>query len=511
MTLASDPWVDFGKWDGNVADLSALSALPDTLDPERWKHDPKLWTEERVGGFLWSKQVEIKESVRDHRYTAVPSCHDAGKSFIAADTILWWIDSHPIGEAFVVWTAPTYPQVNAIIGREIRQILRGSPSLGLRLLGDNQLVTAGDDPILVGYGRKPSDHNPTAFQGIHAKYVLVVVDEACGIPESLWNGVDALVTNVSSRVLAIGNPDDSSAHFARICEPGHKLGDGWRVIHVDGYDTPNFTGEAVPDSLRELLLSKEWVEERRRRWGEESALYESKVRGRFAAGAEDSIIPYSIAKAATGYTNAGWSDAGPGVLGCDIARDGSDESTIVSVLNGRVKIVDRFREPDLMRTADRIATELIGRGPQWKAVVDGDGIGGGVIDRLRQLDVNVVEYRGSGRARHRPRRFKNRRAEAWWALRLLLEDGALELPSGSDDADSLLRDLTVPKQEHDAAGRIQVELKDKVRKRLGHSPDIGDALVMAVSEGASAPISAERLTRAGSPAAITAGLLKEKM
>lgn len=501
----SDPWEEFGEWDGETA---ATVALADSLLPNVYRSDPSGWVEDRLDGHFWSKQREVATSVVENRYTAVPSCHDAGKSYAAAKLILWWIDCYGADDAFVVWTAPTYPQVNAILGREIRRTLRDFPELGLKLLGDNQLVTTDDEPILVGYGRKPSDYNPAAFQGIHAKHVLVVLDEAAGIPRSLWDAVDALVTSEGSRVLAIGNPDDPGSHFARVCDPGDRLGDGWNVIRIDGYRTPNFTEERIPDRLRDLLLSPAWVEERRRRWGEDSAIYRAKVRGEFAESSDDSVIPYAMAKAALGYSDD-WSPDAPGVLGCDIARGGADESTIVAAHCGRAEIVARFREADLMKTSDRIAGELEKRGPRWKAVVDGDGLGGGVIDRLKQLKLPVVEYRGSGRARNRPRRFANRRAEAWWAVRELLADGAIELPDGTDDADTLLRDLTVPQVERDAAGRIKLESKDEIRKRLGASPDLGDALVMALSEPPGRHI--EPIVERRGDAAITAGLLVEAM
>jgi hypothetical protein len=131
----------------------------------------------------------------------------------------------------------------------------------------------------VAYGRKPADYDEDSFQGIHARFVLVILDEACGIPGSLWTAAETIATNDGCRVLAIGNPDTPLSQFKRACEPGS----GWRVIHVDGLRSPNFTSEVVPEGLRELLLSPTWVEERRADWGEDSALFQSKVRGEFPA------------------------------------------------------------------------------------------------------------------------------------------------------------------------------------------------------------------------------------
>jgi len=103
---------------------------------------------------------------------------------------------------------------------------------------------------LVAFGRKPADHDQSAFQGIHALNPLILVDEACGVPKSIFDAVDSLATNTNARVLAIGNPDDPSSHFAQICKPGS----GWHVIKVSAFDTPAYTGEEVPEELLPLLV-----------------------------------------------------------------------------------------------------------------------------------------------------------------------------------------------------------------------------------------------------------------
>jgi hypothetical protein len=72
---------------------------------------------------------------------------------------------------------------------------------------------------LVAFGQKPADHDQSAFQGIHALNPLILVDEACGVPKSIFGAVHALATNSDARVLAVGNPDDPTSHFATICKP----------------------------------------------------------------------------------------------------------------------------------------------------------------------------------------------------------------------------------------------------------------------------------------------------
>jgi hypothetical protein len=104
------------KAERDAAERAAASA--------RYTADPTGWINERLGEFIWSKQRDIAESVRDNRRTAVKSCHDAGKSFISSRIATWWIDTHPPGEALVVSTAPTYQQVHAILWEEIRKAVR---------------------------------------------------------------------------------------------------------------------------------------------------------------------------------------------------------------------------------------------------------------------------------------------------------------------------------------------------------------------------------------------------
>src|SRR5690349_19281618 len=172
----------------------AIMSGREQLTPARWalerlevgaksyKDDPVKWAKERCDVDLWSKQQEIICSVRDHSLTSVHSCHAIGKSFVAATTVAWWLDVHPVGEAFVVTTAPTDKQVKAVLWREINRLhtragLAGRTNLSEWYIGKE----------LVAFGRKPADQDPTAFQGIHARYVLLVLDEACGIPKELWD------------------------------------------------------------------------------------------------------------------------------------------------------------------------------------------------------------------------------------------------------------------------------------------------------------------------------------
>ena len=122
------------------------------------------------------------------------------------------------------------PQVEAILWRYMGNAHKKAGLPG-RITLDAKWYIGNE---LVAYGRKPADYDPAAFQGIHARYVLVIIDEAGGVPKSIFDAVDALATNSNARVVAVGNPDDPASHFATICKPGS----GWHVETISAFDTP---------------------------------------------------------------------------------------------------------------------------------------------------------------------------------------------------------------------------------------------------------------------------------
>ena len=449
---------------------------------QQYVHDPVRWAAERAGTPLWSRQRSIVESVRDHPTTAVHSCHNIGKSFTGATTCCWWLDSHPPGSAFVVTTAPTGPQVKAILWREINRIHQR-----VGLPGRTNLTEWYIDNELVAFGRKPSEYEPTAFQGIHAEFVLVVLDEACGIPTSLWDAASTLTSNDTSRILAIGNPDDPHSHFAKVCKPNS----GWNVIGVGAKDTPNFTGEQVPDIVRKSIISVSWAEQKAKDWGVTSPLYISKVEGRFPVDSEDGVIRYSDVSKCRLMGPA--PVEGERVAGIDVGAGG--DRTVLYPRVGNVFLEPRYvRKDDAEDTVDDLVA-WIQELQLERVVIDVIGIGWGVYSRLKRLS-SVHTPRGEGKigcvvqrfnaAEKVPAKkkddlkFANRRAQMWWRGRTTLHSGAVDLAVIDDDTAA---ELVEPKFFINKTGAVQVEEKAEIIKRLGRSPDMADALLMALEPG----------------------------
>lgn len=460
----------------------------------QYRDDPVGFIENALLGFIWSKQKEIALSVLHNRRTAVQSCHDVGKSYIASRIAAWWCSTNEPGDAFLVSLAPTFHQVKAILWREIQ---KAHAAGGLPGTLNTTEWKIGNE--LIGYGRSPADTDPTAIQGIHAPRVLVIGDEACGLAKAILDAADSLIANDDSRILLIGNPDDPSTEFANVCRPGS----GWNVIRINALESPNFTNEPVPDRIRPLLVSRTWVAEKKKSWGEDSPLYQSKVLGLFPAQSSDALIPIASVTAATArFTELETLESPPispanepHDLGVDVARMGDDASVIYRRKGWLATCEHRHHKRDIMELVGEII-RCCRRDKPKRIKIDDTGMGGGVTDRLRQIqnsqDPRDNEARlalsgvlicpinvGAGSlSTIADERFVNLRAELNWNMRVIFTEKPIALQP-SDDLESQIVQIkyTVPN------GEIQIEKKADMKKRTkGKSPDDWDALVLAFAE-----------------------------
>jgi hypothetical protein len=434
---------------------------------------PIDWCKDKLGDYLWSKQGEILQSIIDNRKTAVPACHESSKSFTAGRAASWWIDGHPPGSAMVVTTAPGHPQVKGILWKEINR----AHKLG-GLVGRVNQTEWWIGNEMVGIGRKPNDYDPDSFQGFHAPFMLVVIDEACGV-EGLWEAAESMVANENGRILAIGNPTDPTSTFAQICKPGS----GWNVIHIDALETPNFTGEQIPKHIADGLVSKIYEEEIRTKYGVDSPVYISRVRGRFPEDASDGVIPFSWVKACQ-KLDVDLSQ-GDVELGMDVGASEAGDPTVIrewlgnkagrtwEVRTSDPESIVGFAVQKINDTgAKRIKVDVIGIGFGIAGWIEKEGSAGN--HNASVVKINVAERPLNPKDR---KRFKNKRAQMWWMGRELSQgpNPGWDLSNVSDEC---LAQLIAPRYEINSAGQIVVEDKDEIRKRTGRSPDDAEALLL---------------------------------
>lgn len=463
-----------------------LNQLEVEIKRREYLRFPQTWVDERLGEKPWSKQVEIMNSVRDNRHTAVPSCFGSGKSWTAARLTAWWIDTHPPGTAFVVTTATTGRQVRAILWRELHRA-HSKGNLPGRLNQTEWWMPTGAEgkEQIVAFGSKPADMDDDAFTGIHDRFVLVIGDEAAGLPKSLIEAADSLVVNEDSRYLLIGNPNDSSSEFAKICLPGS----GWNVIRIRAWDTPNFTGEEVSEVVKQNTISKVWVEEKRKRWGEDNPMWIAKVEAEFPSTIINGLIPISAINAAI---DCDLPAEGPNILGVDVGA-GGDRNVVAHRYGGRLRIIRRNQTVDTMESCGNVIADLK-KTKAEVAKVDYIGIGRGLVDRGREQDYPIIgivvsqaPLNEDGSVKKKKKRkhqtveedqeaFVNVRAQAYWAMReAFLAEGEVDLDP--EDID-LHADLVSIRYKRTSKGEIQIIDKAQLRKTLGHSPDDGDAAML---------------------------------
>ena len=222
---------------------------------------------------------------------------------------------------------------------------------------------------------------------------------------------------------------------------------------------------------------QEWVND----YGEDSDFVRVRVRGIFPQASSLQFIPRNLVDEAMERVPETTSIQGrTAVVGVDVARFGDDQSVIRTRVGRDAATfpAKRYRQLDLMQLTSRVVEHvkiLKGAGYGVVIFVDGGGVGGGVIDRLRQLNYDVIEVQFGGKADD-PKKYANKRAEIWGRMREWLKGGCL----GKDEA--LATDLTGVEYGFRPDDSILLESKEAMKRRGLSSPDDADALAMTFAQ-----------------------------
>lgn len=440
---------------------------------DKYVDDPVGWVNNSLGGFTWSKLQDILQSVSNNKRTAVYGCNNFGKSWVAARLIAWWIMTHPLGSAKVVTTASKGRQVKAIIWDELGKA-HAKAGLPGRMNQTQWFIKMPDgNESMVAFGHKPDDASPTAISGVHAEYVLVVIDEACDFHPDLWDYIDTLVSNVGSKELVIGNPDNSNSYFADVCKPGS----GFNTISVGSDETPNFTGEEVPEVISRSIISEEWAKERLKKWGKDNPLYVSKVLGKWPDISTDGLISMQWIRDAQSRE---LEPSLPNELGVDVGA-GGNKTVVVHRLGAVARTIRSDTNPDTMATLSNIMLDIRTTGASL-CKVDVKGIGRGIVDRAKEVadderepkDVRDIASKivGIDVSEKSPEDgFVNLRAFGFWQLRKRYEEGEMDIDAREEDLAAQLAGLKYKPK----LGSIQIEEKPKGKD----SPDDADGHMFA--------------------------------
>lgn len=499
---------DFGAAERDGVDASFAKAMQSAQNKfeqkarQRVYYDhPEIWAKEVLvddnnpdGFYAWSKQIEMGQSVVNNTYTAVKSCHGAGKSAWAAVLVCWFVctrleESGDPSDVFVITTAPSYPQVHLVLWEEIRKLHQRGGLPGYITGGDSWKIEHNGQVHELAVGRKPADTDANSFQGKHSYNLFIVLDEANGIPATLFTGAVSMLTGDMSRqkMLAVGNPDDPNSLFGQEDSKDRKRAEAneqqfWNWVQIKAWDTPNFTDEKhrTPPRVLESVLQEDWVRRAEQQWGKEDARWISKVEAEFPNTSEDSFFSRSlIDQSQENEIDPGWKVEDK-ILGVDVARFGSDRTVVALNHKGKVTIAGEWAKKNTIYTANEVHRLALENGV-FEVRVDEGNVGGGVIDQLLTMcgyHYRVVAMNSSGAAPDNKRWLNNR---AFWydSLREGLQLNRVQLPK-HDDLELELMAVRYKLSKH---GALQIEDKAEMKKRLkGRSPDFADAVVYASAD-----------------------------
>ena len=441
---------------------------------------PVAFARDVLGVELWSKQVEVLEALTEHRRVAVKAGNGLGKGFCAAVAMLWFVHTHQDG-AIALSTAPTFRQVRHILWRQVRRLYRpAAPTLGGKMLDTRWEIS--DDRYALGLSAEGAGQ----FQGFHSPNMFIVVDEAEGVSDEIYEAIEAVMTSAGPLLLLIGNPTTTTGAFRRAFYEEREI---YRNITISALDSPNVqAGQVVIPGL----VTPGWVAERQQIWGADSSVYRARVLGDFPEQGQDSLLRLSDVEAAVQAGAAmaerprpnlppdgaaadgdGADEADTVVLAVDVARFGADRSVILRRRGDLVEEIQVFRGMDTMALTGRVVAAIREHQPS-EVRVDEIGVGAGVVDRLRELGHRVRGVNVARKARQ-DGKFVNVRAEAYWNLRDRFVAGRIALPADN----ALVSELTALRYEVDSANRVKMESKDNLRNRGAPSPDLADALMLA--------------------------------
>ena len=468
-------------------ELLALSVLkiqakrndPYKLYREKYSTDPYQWVTDFVDIDLAEYHIKTLKQIRDGaRKIAIFGPHGLGKSVFAALIVLW--AGCTSSDCKIITTASAWRQLEEYLWPEIHKwyskvnwekVKNAGGSANVRLLTLECQFGEFCKAFAV------ASDNPVTIEGAHAERVIYVFDEAKAIPAGTWESAEGAFSTPGDHFkIALSTPGDTSGVFYSICSRQKGYG-SWIVRHV-----------SLREAIRAGRITLEWAREKRAAWGKDSPAYQTRVWGIFATDSPDAVIPFTWVQMAVqrwyNWAQSGGAINGGKVIGADTAGRGVDKTVFFHRYgNVGAKIV-RYKKSQPMELAGKLKNEM-----GLTALLNIDvsyGEGAGTAYRLVEFPgyrsrVNFVNFSAKTDVTDRTGiiTFVNMRARMWWNMREMLDPENHEDVALPDD-ENLIGDLVaVRRLPMRSDGKLAIESKEDIKKRLGRSTDDGDACCLA--------------------------------
>jgi hypothetical protein len=420
---------------------------------------PRPWQRDILG--LIGKHLQDDKTRHTPLRIAVSSGHGIGKSALVSMVIDWSMST--CEDAKVIVTANTGTQLATKTVPEVHKwFSRSINAHWWELKATSITIRDQDHAKLWRTDFIPwSSNNTEAFAGAHnkGKRIVVIFDEASAIEDPVWEVAEGALTDEDTEILwlAFGNPTQNTGRF-RQCFGSFKH--RWRTFQIDSRNVEG-TNKAEIDK---------WVAD----YGEDSDFVRVRVRGEFPRAGSSQFIPSDVVAACRKYRSEGHATL-PKILSVDVARFGDDQSVVGYRQGRKFVILAKYRGLDNAQLGDRVI-EWQGKDKYDATIIDGDGLGAGVIDHIKFRGFSQRLFEFNNRAANDAAAYFNRSAECWGAMRDWLSAGA-EIP----DDPELSSQLESREYGFSNKGQIQLERKEDMKARGLDSPDCADALSMTFS------------------------------
>lgn len=446
------------------------SANPFVEFRARYYYTPDVFVRQVLGGEPDAKQTELLLAVaRGERRVAVRSGHGVGKTTVLAWLVVWWICTRYPQKT--VCTAPTQGQLFDALAAETKTWISKLPQGvrdGLEVQTEQILLKARPTASFVSF-KTSRPEKPEALAGVHSDNVLLIGDEASGIPDAVFEAAVGSMSGHTATTVLAGNPVRSSGYFYDSFNSPDVSG-SWYKVHISCVGHPRVT----PD----------FVEEIRQRYGENSNQYRVRVLGEFPLADDDTVIPWEYVEMAK------LRDVKPLLVrplwGLDVGRFGSDPSALARRRGNVLEALDEKRGLDTMQCAGwvkRAYDDAAEPDKPTEILVDVIGVGAGVLDRLVELGlpargVNVAEAPAIF-----DDKYLNLRAELWFQGREWFGRKDCRLALAGKPLAKLAAELVAPRFQFGSNGKIKVESKEDMKHRLPKigSPNMADAFLLTLA------------------------------
>jgi len=420
-----------------------------------WEKEGTLLVDEE-GLDVWQRDFlndlgnAIEEDPLALQRFAVASTHGSGKSFLVAMLILWFLSTRP--QSNIVLTANTENQLRTKTFREV------SIWADLAINSHWFKKTATklhhiSDETWVCNAIPNNPEKPEAIAGAHAKHYMLLIDEASAIDYRIYEALYGSMSTQGSIWLTFGNGTRNTGPFF---DSFHNQSHRWNTRHIDGRKCKRTNKDLI----------NQFIED----YGIDSDIVKVRWLGLFPASADDVLIPgIAVDEAATRDLSPTHFSNYPIVFGVDVARSGSDESVIIRRQGPKVKIIGRYMLSDTMELVSKVV-QLYSQQKPDQIFIDETGVGGGVYDRLKELNLPVTPVNFATAAVDK-RSYAQTRSEIWGTMKDWIV-GEVDIPNDRD----LITQLKQQPYGYNEKMQIQLLSKKHMKSQGLKSPDIADAL-----------------------------------